>query len=497
MYSQRASSRQDFKPLETRALIDAVHLISSNLVKRAAISGSPEYANLLRQIWGQSEYATIEVLAAKRKQAELKRSRPVDRSKSHEPPKRRLIEQKEKLDAARDVLVRILRHKTTPDELATNEYALTEQLIANNAPNLPEALSRLWAVPKVIFEVTAFTSFISAANNFKLIENFYLKHIFNQSPDARTFNMLYWSENNVPVQRQIHAYKDDVALRRSKCRSVSRQILGSVIEQLLTKRQAAFYGKIMPIAIETVLYAMHPDRFVERYTESSLRDAGFATAIRTYEYSRSFTASLENLQLGKLNRLLKDIRAVRGLAVGGNDQQTSASLLRVDAVRKYCTVRETLTDRALSAVLKRYVTTGRSGESVQAMREEDFTRMYLALVGSGSDHGLKYWFSVLDQDGDGRIGVGDICHFYSERRAESEKRNGIILADSESLWIRLCAMCGVCTKTGGIGLNSLKELGREDREFIMCSLLIRRVDDGNLINVAATVTAGAGDVSNL
>lgn len=123
----------------------------------------------------------------------------------------------------------------------------------------------------------------------------------------------------------------------------------------------------------------------------------------------------------------------------------------------------------------------------------DFVRMYLALVGCQSDPGLRYWFGVLDQDGDGRVGVGDVAHFYTERKAESERRNGVLLADVHWLWVRLCAMGGVRPDGPGLDLAALQALGKDEREFVMCALLVRRADDGKLADVASTIAAGGGE----
>ncbi|CDF34052.1 unnamed protein product [Chondrus crispus] len=192
--------------------------------------------------------------------------------------------------------------------------------------------------------------------------------------------------------------------------------------------------------------------------------------------------------------MLKDIKAVKAIDKDTKNAVKDDNFLSLQAVTHYCCERGTLTDRAIHTIFNRYVSRTRvpvngctDDASVVGMSKLDFVRMFLALVGSATDKGLKYWFSVLDQDGDGWVGVADVAYFYAERKSESEKKNGILLTDVRSLWVRLCAMTGVSPKGRGISFRSMKELGKADREFVACALLIRRADDGNLTNVAATM----------
>lgn len=514
MYSQPPSPRVAPRRFENRALLDAVRLISGDLVKRAGISSTDNtYANLLSDIWGQSHYATIEILAAKRRHALAKRPRKQP-SKGKTPPptpppsaadaqgrlrkpaeddprgpddagKKRRAQRK---NAARDQLVRLLR-RVKEDSLVANERRLTCLLAKNEAELDVDSVRRLWGVPQVVFEAAGLDVYFRENRSIKNVTDFYDRHITRTSPDSRIFNVLYWKE--------CREEKGEGGRRRNgkgTFRSISKSIVATVIRLLLTKRRSPFFEKNMDVVVETVLYGINPDRFVDRFRESFLREAGFFQGVQGYEYSRSFTGALENLQLGKLNRMLKDIRAVKVV----DDEDTIATgrtdFLSLHAVTKYCAERDTLTDRALRAVQSRYVLRHRSDGRVDdcevlGMTQADFVRMYLALVGSGTDPGLKYWFAILDQDGDGWVGAGDVAHFYAERKLESENRNGILLADVRCLWIRLCAMSGVSPNGKGLDLNSLKDLGREEREFMMCALLVRRADDGNLTNVAATLSA--------
>lgn len=514
MYSQPPSRGIAPPRFENRALLDAVRLISGDLVKRAGISSTDtSYANLLSDIWGQSHYATIEILAAKRRHALAKRPRKQPTKGKTPPPtspsssadvqgkytqtaeehiqgadevvKKRKTQRK---NAARDQLVRLLR-RVKEDSLVANERRLTCVLAKNDTDLDIDSVRRLWGVPQVVFEAAGLDRYFMENRSVDKVTDFYDRYITRATPDSRIFNVLYWKECCEEKGEGGGRCKG-----KGTFRSISKDIVAAVIRLLLTKRRSPFFEKNMDVVVETVLYRINPDRFVDRFRESFLKEAGFFQGVQGYEYSRSFTGALENLQLGKLNRMLKDIRAVK--VVDDEDAKTSGmgDFLSLHAVTKYCSERDTLTDRALRAVYDRYVRRHRSDGLVNAcellgMTQADFVRMYLALVGSGTDPGLKYWFSILDQDGDGWVGAGDVAHFYAERKLESEKRNGIVLADVRCLWIRLCAMTGVSPNGKGLDLNSLKELGREEREFMMCALLVRRADDGNLINVAATVSA--------
>lgn len=489
MYSPRRTppptKESPLKRFDSQSLINAVRAISSSLVRRAAIS-SPDsvYANLLGDIWGQSQYATLEVLIRKRKDIEEQQKR-----KKRKLPSKLLrtdqivadhtiVDHKIGLvDNGRDKLVAILKH-VSPDSLVLNEHKLTLQIIHRHTAepqNIDiDALRRLWGVPSVIFQHTRLDTHLRASNTSSkhTLAQFYQTHIMHYSPDARIFNILHWNESR---HKQIVSP------------TISKHCIGNIITMLLTKRRSPFFQRNMAVVIETVLYALHPDSFIQTFRQSNLRQASFFQGLQAYEYSRSFTGSLENLHLAKLNRMLKDIRAVR--VIDGHDMSTESDYLSLSAISKYCAQRDTLTDRALHAVHHRYVCTSNKQMSIA-----DFVRMYLGLIGCATDPGLIYWFPILDHDGDGYVGVRDLAHFYSERKAESEKRNGIVLADVKCLWIRFCAMTGVDPGGKGITLNCFKELSRGEREFVMCSLLIRRADDGNLSNIAATVKGNGGGV---
>lgn len=513
MYSQslpRRPSRRTLQLFESGPLLDAVRHVSSSLVKRAGIASSDSaYASLLTDIWGQSHFATSHDLIRKRSQDLGKHVRQGLNNAAKQaagmdtPLPDRDVKAEEvvndvrslkiqKRNAARDKLVRLLR-RVEEDSLAASERRLTCTLAEKEGNLDVEELRKLWGVPQAVFQAAELDDYFRQHGDARSISQFYERYISRASPDSRIFNVLYWKENY-----DVCCHDDSVKSNQGTLRSISKSIIAEVVRLLLKKRRCPLFEDNMDVVIEIVLYAMNPDRFVDRFRESFLREASFFQGLRGYEYSRSYTGALENLQFGKLNRMLKDMRAVKAIDEQQNNFRKDSNLLSLRAVAQYCAERDTLTERALRAVYGRYVRHKSStcaGDECESlvMSEADFARMYLALVGSATDSGLKYWFPILDQDGDGWVGAGDVAHFYAERKLESENRNGIILADVRCLWIRLCAMSGVCPNGKGLDLNSLKELGKDDREFVVCALLIRRADTGNLINVATTVSTEKKD----
>lgn len=502
-------------PFENRALLNAVRHISNNLVRQASLNISDRrYANLLSDILGQSHYATIEVLAQKRREsaqqlARKRREFPAPVS-SVEDTSSFVVKKKTQKDVkqafsskTRDKLVKMLRAARL-DESSMKEHTLTLGILDRDGVRDVEALRRLWGIPKVVFEATRLDRYLNE-QDVKLVRLFYERRIWRMSSDARIFNILYWKEScwdrkHDPYDDPCHPSKRTVYHPPRKppdgahaFRTVSKAIIADVVKALLTKRRSLFFERNMDVVIETVMYAINPDRFVERFRETALRDAGFFKGLHGYEYSRSFTGSLENLHMGKLNRMLKDIKAVRNADSSDRHSSSNTNCLSLRAIRKYCSERDLLTDRAIKRVYERYVRhrSRRGYGTAEDMRFSvgDFVRMYLAWVGCWTDPGLKYWFSILDQDGDGWVGVGDVVHFYSERRFESERRNGMLLADAHCLWFRLCSMSRVSPNGPGIDLQALMDLGKEEREFVMNALLVRRADDGHLTNVEATMKA--------
>lgn len=517
MYSQRSSNILPGSPIpsDNRGLHNAVHLISRSLVKQACTSSRDSvYANLLSNIWGKSQYATIEMLAEKRNQFQYRLHKSSDHSsksntvrlqkkvlhddhiqpissgaKGQSVNKQEAAKRKEtQRNEIRNRLVCILR-KVKSNSVDENERTCTVSLVRREGALDLASLRRLWSVPEVVFEATQLGEHFESSKNIDKILSFYDSHMAGASPDGRIFNILFWKESFLK-ENQLES--QHYTPQNKNHRTISREIVSKVVGLLFTKRRSAFFQKNIDVIIEVVLYSIHPDCYVHKFRQSLLSQANFSQGLCGYEHSRSFTGSLANLALGKLNRLLKDLKAVGEIEEGHGTKSSVSNWLSTRTIRRYCAERDTLTNRALQGVHDRYgrrIACSMDNLKDVKMSRAGFVRMYLALVGSGTDTGLKYWFSVLDHDGDGLIGLSDVSHFYNERKAESEKRNGMLLADTCSFWVRLCAMCRVSPSGRGINLNALKELGREEREFVMCALLVRRADDGNLINVAATVTS--------
>lgn len=122
---------------------------------------------------------------------------------------------------------------------------------------------------------------------------------------------------------------------------------------------------------------------------------------------------------------------------------------------------------------------------VEVLSGLDFVRLYLALVKCGTDVGVRYWFSVLDVDGDGLVSERDAHHFYGERRRDGERRQaGTVLCGLASVWTRVCG--SAASPLGELSLLDVLGMSKADREFLLCALLIRRIDDVQLVDVAAT-----------
>lgn len=515
MSAEARLSKVPFR-FDNRTLLRAVRTISLDLARRTSANvRNPGFSNLLSDILGQSHFATIEVLAQKRRQslenlARKHRESSTPSSSDDLAPDVQTLHQQssskhqrsQQFSAAqRDKLVQILR-TTIFDPSFDRERQLTIDLLRNPDACDVDALRRLWDVPRVVFDVTRLGRYFAEHGRDSVLE-FFDSHVWRKSRDARVFNILYWKEccvdatNNVShsSSRVMHptstqsscCYRNDL----TQFRTISKSTIIKVIKNLLLKRRSPFFERNMDIVIETVLFAINPDRFVDSFRESALRDAGFFNGLQAFEYSRQFTGSMENLQIGKLNRMLKDIRAIRSIESSGPHvaRRTSDNCLSLRAIRSYCAEQDSLTDRVLRRVYERTLrqSTTRANMNTDDVRLSlpDFVRMYLAWVGCWTDVGLRYWFLILDQDGDSLLGISDIAHFYSERKAESERRNGIPLVDVRWLWIRLCAMCGTSPSVPGLDLNTLKEMAKEEREFVVFALLARRADGGNLVNLAA------------
>jgi hypothetical protein len=135
---------------------------------------------------------------------------------------------------------------------------------------------------------------------------------------------------------------------------------------------------------------------------------------------------------------------------------------------------------------------------LEVLSPSDFARLYLALLHCASDAGVRYWFRVLDVDGDDRVGLHDAVHFYDERRRDAERSAGVVLCDARTVWGRVCSAAlgsgaaGSVSGAGGrlhdgrLSVRAVLALPKAEREYLLSALLIRRADDGQLVDQSAT-----------
>lgn len=72
----------------------------------------------------------------------------------------------------------------------------------------------------------------------------------------------------------------------------------------------------------------------------------------------------------------------------------------------YCRDNQKLNNRALNGVCTAHVR-----DSERRMTKDEFISMYAAIEGVAAPTYTRYWFSVLDVDGDGVLGPSDISDF--------------------------------------------------------------------------------------
>lgn len=150
------------------------------------------------------------------------------------------------------------------------------------------------------------------------------------------------------------------------------------------------------------------------------------------------------------------------------------------SLNAFCEAKGLLTPRAVATVVRLY---GRHGRLSSA----GFCRLFQALTTCGAvGSAVGYWFRVLDHDLDGVIGAGDVRHYYAHKRVLGHAAEpDVVLTCVRHVWTRLVAMAG--GRTSGLRPRDLRVLTDKEREFVLCALLVRRVDDGGLVNVRATL----------
>jgi len=193
---------------------------------------------------------------------------------------------------------------------------------------------------------------------------------------------------------------------------------------------------------------------------------GLSSALATHERTGALEDCLTSLKPQSVKMLLADIRSASAV---------NSPYITLSKLTMYCCERNLLTNRALSGVFQAHVANPDLG-----MTHAEFAALFVALVECGKPSAMRYWFWVLDTDGDGVLGLEDIADFYRFRKQASEERNGVILAGIQSFWSRISDMVGWDKQ---ITINSLLGLTVKQREFILCALLVRRPDEGHLVNL--------------
>jgi len=148
------------------------------------------------------------------------------------------------------------------------------------------------------------------------------------------------------------------------------------------------------------------------------------------------------------------------------------------SLNAFCQSKGLLTPRAVATVVRVYGKRGR-------LSAAGFCRLFQALTTCGSAGSARYWFRIIDHDMDGVIGAGDVRHYYAHKRVLGHAAEpDVVLTCVRHVWTRLVAMSA---NADGLRLRDLRALTDKEREFVLCALLVRRVDDGGLVNVRATL----------
>ena len=326
------------------------------------------------------------------------------------------------------------------------------RIVGSGAAEWVTELVKLWGVPGEVGRIPE----VAARIHFS-VERVYTELIAGKSHDERMFGLMGGTETE----------------------GVKRESLEMLIKILLARHRSRLYRENLDAAVETVLFTINPEGFARSYTVREFKEVELCKALRAFERDGAFDWALEALEPRRFASLTDDLKTITKYQ-GGTAQVRKG--ISGETLCRYFEERELLTSRAARALMSRHGT-GEGG----AFLIRDFVRMYLALTDCSSLTGIRYWFAVLDYDFDGAIGASDVAHFYSERRAAGEQASAVILSDVMSLWTRLCASARIDFQGRGIRLRDLKRMNANDREFILCALLIRRVDDSTLVNVAATL----------
>lgn len=424
--------------------------------RNGAGAGRAGRAGLLADIWGQGTFPGVRPFRDRGGTGGGGRTKVV----KHKEREEREIEKHKKGEEEKDGLVRVLR-KLRGGEL-DDEYGEGERCALRRVVEAGcdvGAIARLFGVPVVCLEESGL-----ARGKDGDVERFYGESMAGRMSDERMYRVLARSDG--------------------ECHGIRVSVVARVVRKLLCARKSALYNDNMDIAVEAALFAIDPDVFASRFTLTRLRACAFCATLRRYEHARAFTGAFEAISPSRLGRLLRDLQAVRALS----QPHTSLTL---GAIHAYCAENLLLTARAVAGVFRRHARA--AAGTAASMTAGEFTRLYLALTACATDSSVRYWFAVLDQDGDGRLGRADVAHFYSARRRASEAINGAPLAGARAFWTRLRELSGADER--GVTQGMLLRLGAKEREFVLCALLVRRADDGHLVDVSRLVQ-GAGSATD-
>ncbi len=334
---------------------------------------------------------------------------------------------------------RLPQHRSTPRN--DEAEAADTRLLLSRAPPVARAdpaalapVARRWGVP-----LAALMRSNAAKRGPMSLLRFYNRRLRGRSADARVCLLL----------------SGKLSLSRPAAALLAADVIGGANAQVAGELMYAVSGangRLPAIALRL------------------LSAVGLSTALAKHERTGAWADTIVPMAPARMHMLMSDYREC--------SRNGRISFGRLGA---YCAERNLLTARAVAGVFEAHV-----AEPSLGMTRAEFAQLFAALVECGKPSSMRYWFWVLDTDGDGVLGRADIADFYRARKAASEARNGVRLASARALWYRLLDMVG-----GQIDLRALLSLTSKQREFILVALLVRRADDGHLVDLNQSLKDGS------